>query len=51
MLNRECPSHRAGDRAALTGLEPTTGISLRAYLLQLAWAHEEQADGDAAQRS
>lgn len=53
MLDRELPGHQAGDRAAQTpaGRAPTIGTSLRAYLLQSAWAHEDQADREAVQRS
>lgn len=53
MLDRECPRHQAGERAALAraGLAPTLGTSLRAYLLQSAWAHEDQADEEAVLRS
>lgn len=51
MLDRESLGHHPGDRVALTltGLDPTTRISLRAYLLRFAWEYEEQADAEAAQ--
>lgn len=53
MSNCECPVHEAGDVSPLTlvGLDPTPGISLRAYMLQSAWAHEERADWTPTQRS
>lgn len=51
MLDCTSPGQQPGDRAALTlaGLDPTTRISLRAYLLGFAWEYEEQADAEPAQ--
>lgn len=53
MLHSEVPGDRMGKLPAMTtaGLNSTTDISLRAYLLGMAWAHDEPTDREATQGS